>query len=344
MSKKTTRIIAITLCIVIVMGLGVALIVPKSKKVKSEERSVIPEGNPPMIELEGDTINYDEYYFNAVGFKSGYVSTYGPEVFSTYPDLSEKVLLEIDEMLIQNKAIAKWAKEVGYDLDDMSISELEVSFEAVKSQFESDEAFCDYLSRNGVNEEKYKSIMRENMLVTKFIEYLSVSGNVEATTVSEEEIDKKIVDDDLLSAKHILISRETGSEDDRAVAEEILEKIKAGEDFDELMYENTDDPGIERFPNGYVFAPGEFVAEFEETTRLLEVGEVSDIVVSDYGFFIIKRIEMDRNQVRDRIIMEKLIAEISSRVEKLNANPTQLRLEFNMDSVILNISDEKVIV
>jgi parvulin-like peptidyl-prolyl isomerase len=318
--------------------------VPKNKKVKSEELSVIPEGNPPMIELEGGTINYDEYYFNAVGFKSGYISTYGPEVFSTYPDLSEKVLLEIDEMLIQNKAIAKWAKEVGYDLDDMSLSELEVSFEAVKSQFESDEAFYDYLSRNGVNEEKYKSIMRENMLVTKFIEYLSVSGNVEATTVSEEEIDKKIVDDDLLSAKHILISRETGSEDDRAVAEEILEKIKAGEDFDELMYENTDDPGIERFPNGYVFAPGEFVTEFEETTRLLEIGEVSDIVVSDYGFFIIKRIEMDRNQVRDRIIMEKLIAEISSRVEKLNANPTQLRLEFNMDSVILNISDEKVIV
>lgn len=336
MSKKTVRIIAISLCAVMIMGLGVVLIVPKkSEKASLEVPPDTQEENPVMIELKGEEINYDEYYFYALSYKSGYVSGYGAEVFETNPGLSEKVLLDIDNILIQNRVLTNWATEVGYELDDVSLSELEVSFEAMKSRFESDEAFREYLNKNGVNEEKYKSIMREDMLVRKFVEYLSADGNSEVTAVSEEEIDKKIVDDDLLSAKHILISRETGSEKDRAIAEEILEKIKAGEDFDELMYENTDDPGIQRFPNGYVFGPGEFVPEFEEATRSLEVDEVSDIIVSDYGFFIIKRTEMDRNRVKDMLITEKLVAEISSRVEKLDAKLTQTRLEFDLDSVIL---------
>ena len=72
------------------------------------------------------------------------------------------------------------------------------------------------------------------------------------------------------------------------LAEEILERVLAGEDFDELeaTYSGDNMP-----PGGYIFIEGVMVTEFFEATRNLEIGEISGLVRSEFGFHIIKRIE-----------------------------------------------------
>jgi hypothetical protein len=98
---------------------------------------------------------------------------------------------------------------------------------------------------------------------------------------------------ELIGAKHILLAFSGfDSEDDALIAARgLMDRAWAGEDFDELIREYGQDPGMRSFPNGYSFTFGNMVSEFEEATLLLAIGEISGIVRSDFGFHIIKRTE-----------------------------------------------------
>lgn len=76
-------------------------------------------------------------------------------------------------------------------------------------------------------------------------------------------------------------------------ANEVLEKVNAGEDFDALIEEYNEDPGMAASPNGYYFTYGAMVAPFEETSFALAENEISGIVETDYGYHIIKRLPVD---------------------------------------------------
>jgi len=78
----------------------------------------------------------------------------------------------------------------------------------------------------------------------------------------------------------------------KAQAEEILEKIKNEEiTFADAAKEYSEDvTASEGGELGY-FSAGQMVPEFEAAAFALEVGEVSDVVQTDYGYHIIKLIE-----------------------------------------------------
>ena len=83
-------------------------------------------------------------------------------------------------------------------------------------------------------------------------------------------------------AKHILIrtvddSGEPLPEEEqaaaRATAEDLLAQIRAADDpiatFDQLMNENSEDPGLTSYPDGYLAVPGDMLQEFEDASLAL---------------------------------------------------------------------------
>jgi hypothetical protein len=77
-----------------------------------------------------------------------------------------------------------------------------------------------------------------------------------------------------------------------AVAQQVLKRAKAGEDFARLAVEFSDEPGAG--PRGGSlgrFGRGQMVPAFEEAAFKLEVGQISDIVESPFGYHIIQRTE-----------------------------------------------------
>jgi len=78
------------------------------------------------------------------------------------------------------------------------------------------------------------------------------------------------------------------------VAEDILAKVQAGEDFDALLELYGEDTGMKSEPaktRGYLICEGLnlYVPEFQEAAMALEnVGDVSGLVKTDFGYHILK--------------------------------------------------------
>lgn len=105
-----------------------------------------------------------------------------------------------------------------------------------------------------------------------------------------------------IGAKHVLVMHEKSErrpeslkrtrDEAKKRAEECLAKIRAGKDFDEMVLEYSDEPGsAERKGDLGVFEKKVMVKQFAEAAFALEVGQVSDIVETPFGFHVIQRTE-----------------------------------------------------
>lgn len=95
-------------------------------------------------------------------------------------------------------------------------------------------------------------------------------------------------------ASHILIQLKEGADEAavtaaRKKAEDLEARIKAGESFEKLAKENSDDPGSAELGGdlGY-FGRGIMEPDFEEAAFSLKKGEVSEPVLTSFGYHIIK--------------------------------------------------------
>ncbi len=151
-------------------------------------------------------------------------------------------------------------------------------------------------------------MLQQARLLASMYEEESLAKSVKA---SQPEIDEymKAHPEEQVHARHILISVKSADTVKspeapvegldkplaRAKAEEVLKRVKAGENFEALAKEYSTDPGSKE--NGGDlgwFGKGRMVPEFEKAAFALQPGQVSDIVESPFGFHIIK-LEERRN-------------------------------------------------
>jgi peptidyl-prolyl cis-trans isomerase SurA len=92
----------------------------------------------------------------------------------------------------------------------------------------------------------------------------------------------------------------------KTLLEDIRAKVKSGEDFCKYAEQYSEDPGSKQFCGelGF-FKRGELVPEYETAALKLKPGELSEVVLSEYGFHLIQLIERRSNEFNTRHILIK---------------------------------------
>ena len=119
-----------------------------------------------------------------------------------------------------------------------------------------------------------------------------------------------------LNAAHVLIAYQgsegapadlTRSKDEAlALAQEIAGKVKTeGADFAALAKEYSDCPSAAEGGNLGIFRPRDMVKPFADATMKLAVGEVSDIVETQFGYHVIRRQEIQKASAKHILVQYK---------------------------------------
>lgn len=200
------------------------------------------------------------------------------------------------------------AKEQNIVLDKDDLDYINQLTQSLISQYNNDKAQANtaIIQAYGVNLKEFEDIYKQYMLGSKFIQ--SEMENVEANLEEIETYYNKFPDafkdssyrvggQEAVWVKHILVL--TIDENDEALkgtkleaatkkAEDLLERVKGGEDFAKVATENSEDPGSAQIGGDYLFTKGYMDPEFEKVSFELEPGQISNLVKSSYGYHIIK--------------------------------------------------------
>jgi peptidyl-prolyl cis-trans isomerase C len=229
----------------------------------------------------------------------GYLDSEKQKVIEKNPQLKENIL----QQYIQGIVISKLAKKKGFDKNP-----------ELKEQLE---------------------LLKDNIIA---IEYLKkeVTNKVE---VSEEDVKAyyeshkdEFKTPEMVRSRHILIKTDPPASDNdkkkaKEKAEEILKKIKAGEDFAKLASDVSDDTGSKPKGGELGFFPkGRMVKSFEDAAFSLKPGEVSGIVETQFGYHIIKVEEKKepgmepfdtaKEKIKQKLLQERTKTKVTEFIEK----------------------------
>ncbi len=183
---------------------------------------------------------------------------------------------------------------------ERSVSTSPVSFQSFMAQTKVDEAeLKKYYDQN------QKDFQVQEQARVEYVK-LSADNFLEKAEVKPEDVKKYYEEHqnefgkpEERHAAHILISaaaKAPQAEQDaaQAKAELLLQKVKANPAaFAELAKQNSQDPGSAANGGSLgFFGRGMMVKPFEEAAYALKVGEISGVVKSDFGYHIIKLIEI----------------------------------------------------
>lgn len=230
-----------------------------------------------------------------------------PIDLSSDPTLATYLMKDALEASAQYTLLADKAKELGCTMTQAQLDELESTISITMVMMGGEEQFNDMLRKIGLDYESFYTINAGAYYFSLLEEKLF------AQRPTDDELAAYIEDNDILHAKHILLSTVDTStrkplEDSviaqkKALAEDILKQLQASSnlqaDFDSLMYKYSEDPGLLSYPDGYIFTANEMVPEFESATRALEYGQISGIVEANgTGYHIILRVDPASDELK----------------------------------------------
>jgi hypothetical protein len=211
-------------------------------------------------------------------------------------------------------------------------AEIEEAIDKLKEEHGGEQRF---FAAIGAGAEQMDTIRRDvelNLRVRKMLEELSAKdpapSDAELRAYYEKNIDAYKTFEEV-RASHILKAPSRGEQREAAYQElrQVREKLLAGEDFDALAKKHSD-KAEDHIDLGF-FKRGELAEEFELVAFSMNVGEISPVFGSPFGFHIVKVTERKpaapkpfddvRDQVREHLTQDRQQESTRKLVEKLQA-------------------------
>jgi peptidyl-prolyl cis-trans isomerase C len=197
------------------------------------------------------------------------------------------------EGLIDRELLFQEAEQAGIRVDDKTVA---AQLAKLKKRFPDEAAYKKALAQMHLSEQDVRLQIRRGMTIQRWID----GKFVHSISVPEQEVKayydshpKMFQRPEEVRASHILIKVDAKADEKtklkaRKDLEEIQKRLLKGEDFAKLAKKYSQGPSAARGGDLGYFHRGQMVPPFEKAAFALKPGEVSDIVVTRFGYHLIK--------------------------------------------------------
>lgn len=223
----------------------------------------------------------------------------------------------LNEMIEQKLMIQK-AKELNIKIDDNRVKGMaERYLKQIKSRYPNDAAFTADLRKSKLTESDllkyYTDMLTESALTEQLVEK-HISSKVSVTdaeifsfyNATKDTLAVKPVSWNLGMIMREIAPSEQAKEQKQSEIKALLARLNNGEDFATLAAAESDCPSKEVGGDLGFFKAGMMVKPFEKAAFALNIGEVSEVVETQFGYHIIKVEEKKGEEVRARHILKLL--------------------------------------
>lgn len=224
-------------------------------------------------------------------------------------------------------AVQAIAKKENIVIDEEKQQKLKEDKEKYISSIGGKDKFLKFLKENNTTEEAYDNMAYTDMLYNTIYSSLYSEGKIYDLTEKEKENAKQEYEKNYYKARQILFIfvdpstkeklSDSAVEQKKLLAHTVREKINNDSNFDEFIKKYSDDAVDTDPPYDMYFKSGEVLQEIEDTTKSLGIGEVSDVIKSNYAFHIIKRDALDDsylNKIYEQKREEKFMKVVNDQI------------------------------
>lgn len=253
------------------------------------------------------------------------------------PQLERQVL----DGLVTRTILEQEAERLDISVTDERFSE---TLDQFKQQFPDEQGYQTALDQQGFTEAEFETELRRQMVIEQLIR----SQVYDQVEVSDEEM-REFYDnnpqyfqqDDQVAARHIIFTTEGVEESERAALQEELEGIRQeivdGADFAEMAREHSQGPTATNGGDLGTFGRGQMVPEFENVAFDLEVGEISEVIETQFGYHILQVTERVAPQTQSYEEAQERIRQFLTEEERNSGAQdyvTELREEAEVEELV----------
>ncbi len=217
---------------------------------------------------------------------------------------------DILAQMIESKLIVQKAKDLDYKVDDAKIKQAaEKQIKQIKAKFDSEEQYTMELRKMKLTNSdllKYFTDVMTEQALTQMFYQKEIAVKVIVTDKEMQEFYNTYKD--TLAVKpvtwnigmiirNVEPSEETQKKQLKAI-KAIQERLKKGENFADVARSDSECPSAPQGGDLGFVSRGMMVKPFEDAAFALKIGEISDIVQTQYGYHIIKMEEKRGDEIR----------------------------------------------
>lgn len=248
------------------------------------------------------------------------------------PEEYNNIKNHILENLINSRLLYQDSQKKGIIIGEERVT---TQLNTFKSRFSNEDEFKSMLTKLNVTENDLKNQILRDLSIEELI-YTQIARNI---TVSDSE--NKIFYDsnpqffqkpEQIKASHILIKLDPKADmiqktEAKEKMKKVQEELDSGKDFAAVAKALSEGPSNVKGGDLGYFGPGQMVKPFEEAAFLLQVGEVSPVVETQFGYHIIKVYDKQpatttshndvKNSIDQHLRQEKVTKEVGKYIEIL---------------------------
>jgi len=251
-----------------------------------------PAASEPIVTVEGETLTTD--MAGQIARQMAQREGVPPQMIDAFMQQAGDQLQEratqqfIDEVLVR-KALAESEIEV-------SDEDVDEGMDRLSQQLPGDMSLDQFAEARGTTVDSIREEVTMNERFQKL--YDEKTAGVEEATEDDvaefyAENTERFATKENVTARHILIQVEDGATEEaraeaKAEAEAIRQKLAEGADFAALAQAESDCQSKQQGGNLGTFGRGQMVPAFEEVAFAQEIGEISPVVETQFGYHIIE--------------------------------------------------------